>query len=1026
MDDVLKPLTELNSHGLPELKRLPALCSPFLIPRLVDKPQNPIINTLQVDVHDRILKPIQALPEEILVISENVASLRLGNGRDADAWRDVWTELENGTLTYKNRLVSWDTLRRSYRYPSAPSPFVTEQPPHVVAAARHRAQPRLLRQGEKLVYLSTSELLDYLGSTLIGCSSLLHVWNPTKERFVPAQGDGETLRIVLDGMDDTVSESYITRFIDFGTLLRRLEVLIIHLRKTAREANSTVFGFAHALSSALVWIRNGVSDSLSRIRACGSDRICDIWLSFQGVEQVLLVLASLCMREGHVDPASYGLIPKSPQKLLSHIYDFLFLNIERQVSRVVLAILSYILTTASRPYFRSIAQSIGLEGLEDTISNARRNARRPRDDVSAALFGDEEDEGNNDIDFSDDGDGGGGSAGADEFPSFISEESRDAIVRARRSIKILSSPELEGTQSINLPAFRKLEWVWEDEEVTALAHSLCIGEPVPPRCGEGTTPEPQKPNLETPTSRYKPELARLAIFDMEPGNFVPDGLTSSSSAHVQSLSSFIQSYPATLPSLTPTLPLLSTLVLAPVRAQAAALGRAALRIFLTPGSPLHLRAHLVLLRAYLLLAAPAFKARLSAALFSDADADGDDPEENIMAITIRTRDRNTNWRAVRARANGADTPDGYRAQPWAVGLSFGLTDSVQWPPGGSDLSFYLRRVIMDSLEYVRAAESVSISGENARYPAELGDDEFWDEAESRLGFALRDLPVGTGRNKWLDPTLIEALDFLYMDYKPPRPLRCLITADILSKYQRVFAFLLRLIRVEHAIRLLYRLARPNSPRLFTDHPAARNTLTHFRFAAQAFVSALSAYVADTAVRGNVDAFFARLSAAESASALSSRSESEPEPEVTTTTFAARGPFADVYALMQRHARVLDDVLAACLLRSAQRAVGDVLRACLEIVLEFAVLVGNVHRGVVKEAPAAARLEALYNKFHSRLGVLLKALRKISDQDSKGFAMGGAGRSFDSKESRLPSAPGGMEALSNLLLRLSDSSVSGRL
>lgn len=33
-----------------------------------------------------------------------------------------------------------------------------------------------------------------------------------------------------------------------------------------------------------------------------------------------------------------------------------------------------------------------------------------------------------------------------------------------------------------------------------------------------------------------------------------------------------------------------------------------------------------------------------------------------------------------------------------------------------------------------------------------------------------------------------------MDYKPPRALEVLITPDILSKYQRMFAFILRLMR----------------------------------------------------------------------------------------------------------------------------------------------------------------------------------------------------------------------------------------
>ena len=35
-----------------------------------------------------------------------------------------------------------------------------------------------------------------------------------------------------------------------------------------------------------------------------------------------------------------------------------------------------------------------------------------------------------------------------------------------------------------------------------------------------------------------------------------------------------------------------------------------------------------------------------------------------------------------------------------------------------------------------------------------------------------------------------------MDYKPPPPLDVVITADVLSKYQRVFSFILRLLRGE--------------------------------------------------------------------------------------------------------------------------------------------------------------------------------------------------------------------------------------
>ena len=68
-------------------------------------------------------------------------------------------------------------------------------------------------------------------------------------------------------------------------------------------------------------------------------------------------------------------------------------------------------------------------------------------------------------------------------------------------------------------------------------------------------------------------------------------------------------------------------------------------------------------------------------------------------------------------------------------------DRQQWSPSVSDLAFYLRRVIMDSLEDVRAAESLSAKDAME----ELGDDEFWNEGESRIGFVTRDSPTGKGR-----------------------------------------------------------------------------------------------------------------------------------------------------------------------------------------------------------------------------------------------------------------------------------------
>lgn len=219
-----------------------------------------------------------------------------------------------------------------------------------------------------------------------------------------------------------------------------------------------------------------------------------------------------------------------------------------------------------------------------------------------------------------------------------------------------------------------------------------------------------------------------------------------------------------------------------------------------------------------------------------------------------------------------------------------------------------------------------------------------------------------------------------MDYKPPRPLRSLITTDIISKYKRIFAFLLRLMRgeialfsrdtlltgcfsVEHATRVLYRLTRPPNIAIFVDQPAVLNTINHFRFSAESFVSALSAYAADTAIRGNLDAFLARVKAAEVDFA-------DPDSQIEATGLSVKGDFADVYSLMKRHSRVLDDVLAACLLRGTQQAVAQLLHNVLEGILEFAIIVGSVHKGSVQESAAEERIRSLYRDYQRKIARLV--------------------------------------------------------
>ena len=71
--------------------------------------------------------------------------------------------------------------------------------------------------------------------------------------------------------------------------------------------------------------------------------------------------------------------------------------------------------------------------------------------------------------------------------------------------------------------------------------------------------------------------------------------------------------------------------------------------------------------------------------------------------------------------------------------------------------------------------------------------------------------------------------------------------------------------------------------------------------------------------------------------------------------------------------MLDDVLSSCLLRSGQKAVGDILRQCMECVLELGVLAGELRDGNLEEYEAAPLLEDLWGRFRAKMTTFVSGM-----------------------------------------------------
>ena len=158
--------------------------------------------------------------------------------------------------------------------------------------------------------------------------------------------------------------------------------------------------------------------------------------------------------------------------------------------------------------------------------------------------------------------------------------------------------------------------------------------------------------------------------------------------------------------------------------------------------------------------------------------------------------------------------------------------------------------------------------------------------------------------------------------------------------------------------------------LFPTLTKSRKLFLHFRFISQAFVSSLSGYIFDTAIGGNFDPFLARLSWGDSANLPTSSSNNE-------RTFE----FADVFELAQCHSDLLDDILNACLLRSGQKGVGELLRHSLELVLEYTIVVGELHRGRLEEYQAAPLIEDLFQRFRTKMATFVGFFLLLLDAGS---------------------------------------------
>jgi len=431
-------------------------------------------------------------------------------------------------------------------------------------------------------------------------------------------------------------------------------------------------------------------------------------------------------------------LESDPVPLLSRLYEHLNLHFERQSSHLIRSVMAFILSSTSHEYIQHVAHSIGFGG-QPKPQTSRLTGLNDFEDVDD----DEEDDLFDLLDTIE-----------TRFPGFFPPEMLSLLPAAQKSLVLLKVAQPDHALLVNdtgNPVSKtEVRWLWGADEVEAVWNGLPLPSPVVALSGS-ERPVPIGPS----EILYSSELSAFRMFDLEPGvvEFIGNSSNTKNgtSTSAANLSSFISSFPPSLPPITPTLSSLASLTFQRLTEHASILSTALLRIFIDQPGKLNFCTHLILLRDFLLVSKPEFKSKLIIALFDDAGefrvSSSSAHSLSVRAVRQRMRELRHGMGHRVDKQRGEEDKD---KMPWAVGLAPHLLERQTWPPVGADLAFYLRTVIVDSLDWTGRESKKDDNGE-AKGMGTMTEAIVLEEAEWRLGFAIKDLPVGNGKEKWMDP-----------------------------------------------------------------------------------------------------------------------------------------------------------------------------------------------------------------------------------------------------------------------------------
>ncbi|KAL9083287.1 MAG: hypothetical protein Q9165_008593 [Trypethelium subeluteriae] len=350
----------------------------------------------------------------------------------------------------------------------------------------------------------------------------------------------------------------------------------------------------------------------------------------------------------------------------------------------------------------------------------------------------------------------------------------------------------------------------------------------------------------------------------------------------------------------------------------------------------HLRSHLCVLHAYYLLGNGTFLVRLTNALFS--------PE---LASAERRR--------------GAPR----------IGQTMGLQlgNRSTWPPASSELRLVLMGILSESYGSLETIDSKKRTSQHAIRDRDL---------PGGLSFAVRQLSEEE-IEKCIQPDSLHALDFLRLQYSPPEPLDAIIRPLSLQRYDAIFKFLLRVVRVHWVVDQQSSPLTTEVISRSTDRSrqALDNLVIRFRFEAKHFADSIASHFFTIGVCApwcHFDTYTQKL-------------EMRLKDAYYLDQDKTSG--ASVSAIREAHETMLDKMMTALFLRKRQARVMRALEEVFDAILKFTAFQRDEE---LEQEPNLVR--ELYASFRRAVRDFLGACRRTGEKEAEKMKQPGLGSALE--------------------------------